>query len=400
MNLTWLDDRGRPRPKKPAKAKIPKEIKELRATLTTQRRRYERLMATGSTWPWSRFRTGVLGHPVVCAIAANLIVETEDGAKSFLPATDKPKLKQDERVRLWHPSGKTAKEILGWRERIEREHVTQPFKQAHREVYLLTPAEQESGSTTNRFGGHILRQHALNALCEARGWRYRLQGPFDPGPDSLPTIELPGPGLRAQLSVETIEHDDLQSAHAIFLYVRTEGLRFTRADTRASVELADIPPRVLSEVLRDVDLFISVAGVAADPTWPLKVPESWAQGWRESAFGELTLLGQRRREVLQPLLAALPAADLLSLEDRFLHVRGRRHEYRIHLGSGNVLREPGSRHVCIVAAGGVRLPGEPGHLWLPFEGDEMLALIVSKALMLARDDEIADPSIRAQLDAP
>jgi hypothetical protein len=47
-----------------------------------------------------------------------------------------------------------------------------------------------------------------------------------------------------------------------------------------------------------------------------------------------------------------------------------------------------------------REAGEPGHVWLPFEGDATLSLIVSKAMLLARDDQISDPAIRAQLDAP
>jgi hypothetical protein len=79
-------------------------------------------------------------------------------------------------------------------------------------------------------------------------------------------------------------------------------------------------------------------------------------------------------------------------------VRGRLRTYRIHLGSANVMVEPGSRHLCIVAGGGRRLPGEPDYVWLPFEGDDTLSLILSKAMLLARDDAITDASIRAQID--
>ena len=38
-------------------------------------------------------------------------------------------------------------------------------------------------------------------------------------------------------------------------------------------------------------------------------------------------------------------------------------------------------------------------LYLPFEGDHMIALIISKALLLARDDEIDDPAITSQIRA-
>jgi hypothetical protein len=325
-------------------------------------------------------------------------------------------------VSLWHPAGKSVDEVLQWRELIEREAVVQPFKQAHREVYLLTPEERRAGYASQRFAGHLVRQHALRALCEARGWTCRLQGPFDPGPSPQPTLRVPQAGLIARLDVEPIEDEHLQSGHAIYLYVRTGALRFFRepgtpsltrsAPGRAArlararvqagepAELASVPARVLSEVLRDVDLFVSVAGVAADPRWPLDAPGAWREVWRERAYGELSPLGDRRWELLQRIVPALPIADRLALDDRFLLVQGRRHRYRIHLGSGNVMREPGSRHLCIVAAGSGRLPGDPGHVWLPFEGDETLTVILSKALMLAQDDAITDPSIRAQLDAP
>jgi hypothetical protein len=65
------------------------------------------------------------------------------------------------------------------------------------------------------------------------------------------------------------------------------------------------------------------------------------------------------------------------LDGRFLLVRGDLHEYRIHLGSANVLMEPGSRYLCIVQG-----PGDSAaNLPLPFEGDRILGLVLSKALL-------------------
>jgi hypothetical protein len=51
--------------------------------------------------------------------------------------------------------------------------------------------------------------------------------------------------------------------------------------TRQRVPLAEIPARTLSEVLRDVDLFVSIAGVSADPEFPLRASEAWTATWRE-----------------------------------------------------------------------------------------------------------------------
>ena len=50
---------------------------------------------------------------------------------------------------------------------------------ADRGIHVLTDAERETETYSNRFAAHILRQHQLQALCQQRGWRYRLQGGFD-----------------------------------------------------------------------------------------------------------------------------------------------------------------------------------------------------------------------------
>ncbi len=414
-------------------AGVSREALEVRAVQDApspvQRRYFEQALANAAEWPWGRFRKHVLGHAGMAAVAERLIVVPQ-GGEPFL-AVDGPngladdpegvaRLADDAPVRLWHPAGVAVADVIAWRERLERDRIVQPFKQAHREVYVLTPVEREGGNESARFGGHFVRQHTLRALCDARGWSYRLQGPFDPGGHPNATLRLPRLGLVAELVVEAVEEDGPRSDHGIFLYARTGTLSFyaERATGRRSgrarvprkfagyvwladrepVALTEIPPLTLSEVMRDVDLFVSLAGVAADPEFPLNVPDARAETWQEQAFDELTPMGVGRRELLERILPSLPIADRTAIEGRFLVVRGQLHSYRIHLGSANVLIEPGSRHLCIVASGRGRRPGDPGYVWLPFEGDDTLSVILSKAMMLANDDAIKDASIRAQIE--
>jgi hypothetical protein len=77
----------------------------------------------------------------------------------------------------------------------------------------------------------------------------------------------------------------------------------------------------------------------------------------------------------------------------FLIVGGDLHDYRFHIGSANVLMEPGSRYLCIVQGSGDTAASLP----LPFEGDRILGLILSKALLLVNDKKIKDPTIARQL---
>ncbi|MFF7261267.1 hypothetical protein ACFZCL_13405 [Streptomyces sp. NPDC008159] len=67
---------------------------------------------------------------------------------------------------------------------------------------------------------------------------------------------------------------------------------------------------------------------------------------------------------------------------------------------GSVLGSPQERFLCgvpksaLVAADGNRT-AQTG--CLPYEGDRMLAVILSKAMLLAKDTEITDPTILSQL---
>src|SRR5262249_29376724 len=140
-------------------------------------------------------------HPLVGVLARRLIWEFTSGKQTtagiffngaLVDLDLKPvrKLQADTSVRLWHPIGKDTDEIVAWREWLDEQQIQQPFKQAHREIYLLTDAERQTGTYSNRFAAHVLRQHQFNALCAARGWKNKLRlmvdGEFPPATVYLP----------------------------------------------------------------------------------------------------------------------------------------------------------------------------------------------------------------------
>lgn len=92
----------------------------------------------------------------------------------------------------------------------------------------------------------------------------------------------------------------------------------------------------------------------------------------------------------------LKIADRCRFGERFLIVRGELRAYKIHLGSGNILMEPNDQYLCIVLGQGVA-ESVNGKIFLPFEGNNMLAIILSKAFLLADDKNIKDPTITRQL---
>ncbi|MGW6572176.1 DUF4132 domain-containing protein [Streptomyces sp. NPDC054945] len=262
-------------------------------------------------------------------------------------------------VELWHPVGREPAEVVAWRNRLERCAVTQPFKQAHREVCLLTDAERHTRTYSNRFAAHVLRRHQFHSPAAARGWRNRLRLCVD---DCAPPAvrELPRWGLRAEYWIEGEgrEYGVDTTESGSYLRLRTDQVRFYPIDAPQNeastyggeytmgprdgrdpvhpLPLMEIPALVLSEVLRDVDLFVGVASVGNDPTWSDGGPEGRFRAyWASYGFGELnqsarapadaagaagTALGRRRpadhprpnerpqvpREHPGPGLAALP----------------------------------------------------------------------------------------------
>jgi hypothetical protein len=312
-------------------------------------------------------------------------------------------------------------EIISWRRRLEELGITQPFKQAHREVYLLTDAERNTRTYSNRFAAHIIRQHQFNALCAARGWKNRLRLMVG---DSFPPAsrEMPLWSLRAEFWVEGVgnEYETDTNESAVYLRLATDQVRFYRqeaAPNRAHagggytsgaagpgarrvnepIPLEDVPPLVFSEVMRDVDLFVGVASVGNDPAWQDGGPHGrYRQYWHDYAFGDLSGTAATRKQVLERLVPRLKIADRCSFTDRFLVVRGQRRTYKIHLGSGNILMEPNDQYLCIVPDSRSRAAQDD--LYLPFEGDGTLSIIISKALLLADDTKIKDPTITRQID--
>jgi hypothetical protein len=118
--------------------------------------------------------------------------------------------------------------------------------------------------------------------------------------------------------------------------------------------------------------------------------------WRAFAFGELNEVSKNRKEILERLLPRLKIAKVAEIKDKFLIVKGKKRIYKIHIGSTNILMEPNDQYLCIVPDRAQKTFTE--NVFLPFEGDSGLSVIISKAFLLADDDKITDTTINRQID--
>jgi hypothetical protein len=374
--------------------------KEVAATLAAQRGRIERLCRSPREWSAADWRERYLDHPLVGSLARRLIWVFREGEEERTGVWSQGRMidaageafdpAPGAQVTLWHPLDVAAADVAAWRRRLQELEITQPFKQAHREIYRLTDAERETATVSNRFAAQVLKQHQLAALCAERGWRYKLQGQWDS--HNLPFLDLPEHHLRIELWVEPFAEDEV-SAAAIYLYVVTNQVRFY--GERGALPLEDVPPRLFSELMRDVDLFVGVCNAANDPAWVEQAHRREIRyDWAGHAFGSLGATAATRREVLAGLLPKLKIADRCTLGERFLSVRGDLRTYKIHLGSGNILMEPNDQYLCIVP---VSTKAKGPQAFLPYEGDGMLDVILSKAFLLVNDTKITDHLIVGQI---
>jgi hypothetical protein len=400
-------------------------VKDIKKMLPAQRDRIENLYLEEKRWDYKTWRERYLEHPLVGTLARRLIWRFDEATTAiFLDGklVDKEgnelTLFDDSQVELWHPLHSATAEVLEWREFLEKHEIRQPFKQAHREIYVLTDAERSTEVYSNRFAAHVIKQHQFNALCGQRNWKNQLRIMAD-ADFHAPMRSLPKHNLRAEFWVEAIgdEYGVDSNETGTYYYLATDQVRFYPADaplhyghgygggfyegwnnTRRvePVALDKIPPLVFSEIMRDVDMFVGVCSIGNDPSWADNGRERHNDYWHSYSFGDLSASAKTRKEILEKLIPRLKIASKCSFEDKFLFVKGDLRTYKIHLGSGNILMLPDDQYLCIVPSAGAEKFGE-GRVFLPFEGDRVLSFILSKAFMLAEDTKISDPTITRQI---
>lgn len=404
--LVWDDANGKTQASVPAKVKseFAEELKELKADikdlenqLPVQKERLESTFLKNRTWTFAEWMPLYIRHPFMAVLTHDLIWHFHKNDQkaegiwngiAFVDVNDQPIewLDDQTQVQLWHPIGFASEYTLRWRQHLIRKQITQPFKQAFREVYIITDAELNTLSYSNRFAAHILNRDQFGALCRARGWVSAAMA------TGQPTKRLPNWDLMVEYWVAEVW---LGESSKVFgsAHTSTDQVRFYR--NKEQINLIEVPALVFSEMMRDIDMFTGVCSIANDPNWQDTGDGVIRNYWNEYAFGNLNESAKLREEALQNLIPRLKIGPKCSFEGKFLKVQGQIRNYKIHMGSGNILMEPNDQYLCIVPDS--RVDTSTDKLYLPFEGDKMLSIIVSKAILLAADDKITDATITRQI---
>lgn len=377
--------------------KFKKHIKEIKTTLTSHKKRIEKFYLSGHEIPYSEFRDKYFNNNLIKIIAKDLIWNFKGEnfnlnliyhSNGFIDQkgtnfTDKL---ENSLVSLWHPIGYDEEHITSWREFVLKNEIVQPFKQAFREIYIITDAELSTETYSNRFASHILDKDHVSALMSVRGWS--PSGILNYG---KATYNIPGNDYKVEYSVKEIylgaDSKIKGSAH-----ISTDQIRFYRK--KILTELSEVPNILFTEVMRDVDMFVGVTSIGNDPEWYDRGDDSIQNYWSQYSNAELSGRSKVRSEVLKGIIPQLKISDKCSFKGKYLLVKGNIRSYKIHIGSGNILMSPTDQYLCIVED---RSSKKLNKTFIPFSEDKMLSIIISKAFLLSEDDKIKDPLILRQI---
>ncbi len=387
-----------------------KEVKDIQKVYSAQKQRIDNQFILDRTWSFSDFKKYYFEHGLVNPITKKLVwtfiedntstnaIYLEDSWKD-ISGNALGHLDENIQVKLWHPINADEETIISWRDKILDLEWKQPIKQVFREIYILTDAEINTKSYSNRMASHILKQHQFNALAGLRGWKYSLLGWFDDGRDGEVCQKyLPEYELTAEYWIDELNQDEAFNDTGIWHYITTVQVKFKNT-ANETVDMIDVPKMAFTEIMRDVDLFVGVCSVGNDPQWADNNGERQENRdyWQSYSFGDLTEIAKTRKVILQRLLPRLKKIrGIAKIEGKFLMVKGKLRTYKIHIGSGNILMEPNDQYLCIVPSRTVEKTTDK--LFIPFEGDKGLSIVLSKAFLLAEDDKITDTTITSQIN--
>lgn len=344
--------------------------KKLKEQYSRTVKMFEQGMEDGETYSFQEI-AGLCENPVTEAILKRLVWISEKGMglleEGGLKDTDGSvvMLQKEELLRVAHSwdlyqSGKWSAYQGYFFELCRKENVKQPFKQVFRELYVKL-AEETDKEASMMFAGNQIQPKKTMACLKGRRWIADVEE----GLQKIYYKENIVAGIYALadwFSPAEVEAPTLE--YVVFFNRKT----FER------MKISEVPDIIYSEVMRDVDLAVSVAHAGGvDP---------------ETSHSTVEM-----RRVIAQFHLQLFGLSNVTFEKNHAIIKGSRANYSIHLGSG-VIHQMGSHQINV-------LPVHSqfrGKIFLPFlDEDPKTAEIMSKILLFAQDNKIKDPYILDQI---
>ncbi|MBQ8790854.1 MAG: DUF4132 domain-containing protein [Ruminiclostridium sp.] len=310
---------------------------------------------------------GLLSNPVIKAIIGRLVFESDGryGVISENGISDTEgntiTLSTDSVITVVHPIRLFKDKCWSaWQKYIFDNRIAQPFKQIFREIYL--PTEEENQAVRSlRYAGNQIQPKKAAACLKTRKWVADIE-------DGLQKVYYKEDIIACIYAMaDWFSPSDIEAP-------TLEWVAFYDRKNGRELKLCDIPEIIFSEVMRDVDMAVSVAHVGGvDP---------------EASHSTIEM----RSAVISCTLPLFRLTNV-TLKGNHAHIKGKYGEYTIHLGSG-VIHMVGGTMIAVLPVHSQHR----GKLFLPFiDDDPKTSEILTKILFFAEDNKIKDPAILSQI---
>ncbi|HEY9260941.1 DUF4132 domain-containing protein [Chitinophaga sp.] len=358
----------------PPKYKKDKKVEELhdyrkilREQFSRSKKSLEDAMVRGDAFLAAELGN-LFGHPVIARHLEKLIyvagekhgfyqaggLHAPNGTTFELAATDV--------IRIAHCSDLYTAGVWSDYQRYAFEkQLQQPFKQIFRELYVPLADELAEKSVSRRYAGHQVQPSQTVALLKNRHWKVD----YEEGLQKV--FHKEGFVAKIYAMADWFSPAEVESP-------TLETLIFHDLKTGKPVAFEQISPLIFSEVMRDIDLVVSVAHVGGvDP---------------EASHSSIEMRSVLLKETLR-----LFKVNNVTVSGNHARIKGQHGDYSVHLGSAVAHQLPG-KYLSVLPVHSQHR----GRIFLPFiDDDPKSAELIAKVLLLAKDHEIQDPTILQQL---
>ena len=357
-------------PTKLKKDKYIEDIKEVHKNLKEQYRRsrkmLEEAMEDGTEFYGYEIEN-LMTNPVIAPILKSLIFKMDKNLGYYedkkLKSVKKKAIvvKDDSLLKIAHcfdlfESGDWA----SYQKDIFDRELKQPFKQVFRELYVKT-VDEKGRDKSLRYAGHQVQPTKTVALLKTRRW-------IIDGQEGLEKVYYKENIIaKIYALADWFSPADIEAP-------TLEEVQFFDRKTFKPILIDDVPDLVFTEVMRDIDLVVSVAHIGdVDP---------------EASHSTIEM-----RKAIVEFNCKLFKLKNVKFSENHILIKGERAEYSIHLGSGLVHQKAGSAINVLPVHSQHR-----GRVFLPFiDDDPKTAEIMAKVILFAQDEKIKDVFILEQI---
>ena len=357
-------------PTKLKKDKYIEAIKEVHKNLKEQycrsRKMLEEAMEDGTEFYGYEIEN-LMTNPVIAPILKSLVFKMGNDLGYYIDKKLKSVkkksvvIKDDSLLKIAHcfdlfESGEWAT----YQKDIYDRELKQPFKQVFRELYVKT-VDEKGRDKSLRYAGHQVQPSKTVALLKTRRW-------IIDGQEGLEKVYY-----KENIIAKIFALADWFSPADIEAPTLEE-VQFFDRKTFKPILIDEVPDLIFTEVMRDIDLVVSVAHVGdVDP---------------EASHSTIEM----RKAIVEFNCKLFKLKNVTFAENHAL-IKGERAEYSIHLGSGLIHQKAGSAINVLPVHSQHR-----GRVFLPFiDDDPKTAEIMAKVLLFAQDDKIKDVFILEQI---